>query len=62
MERGSAQHGPMMDDQLKQEVENELRGGGPSRAEDWRDPEMPDSEEIEELGLTGQRRSDPSAG
>ncbi|MFC6090754.1 hypothetical protein [Saccharothrix lopnurensis] len=51
MERGSAQHGPMMDDQLKQELENELRGSRATRAQEWRDPEFPDAEEARELGL-----------
>lgn len=58
MERGSAQHGPMMDDQLKQEVENDLRGTGPTRAEEWRDPEFPDEEEARELGLDQPSRTE----
>jgi len=62
MERGSTQHGPMADDQLKQEIDNNLRGTGPTRAEDWRDPEMPDEEEVGELGLDGPRRAEPPPG
>lgn len=59
MERGSAQHGARMDDQLKQEMENDLRGTGPTLAENWRDPELPDDEEIRELGLDGPQRAEP---
>ena len=59
MERGSAQHGPMMDDQLKREVEGQLRSGGPTHAEEFRDPEMPDAEEARELGIDEGRRADP---
>ncbi|WP_433260113.1 hypothetical protein ACQPZF_23165 [Actinosynnema sp. CS-041913] len=62
MERGSTQHGPATDDQLKKEVDNDLRGGGPTRAEGWRDPEMPDEEETTELGLDGPPRSQPPGG
>ncbi|QFZ17896.1 hypothetical protein [Saccharothrix syringae] len=58
MERGSAQHGPMLDDQLKRGVENELRGNKPTRAQDWRDPEMPDAEEAGELGLDQPSRTE----
>ncbi|WP_281249455.1 hypothetical protein [Lentzea xinjiangensis] len=37
-----------MDDHLKKEVENELRANGPTRAEEWREPEMPEPGEMEE--------------
>ncbi|SER78964.1 hypothetical protein SAMN05216188_115199 [Lentzea xinjiangensis] len=47
-QRGSDQHGFMMDDHLKKEVENELRANGPTRAEEWREPEMPEPGEMEE--------------
>jgi hypothetical protein len=61
VERGSAQHGPTKDDQLKHEIENELRAARPTRAEEWRDPEMPDEEEARELGLDGPLRPEPPA-
>ncbi|MGM1065301.1 hypothetical protein [Saccharothrix sp. Mg75] len=61
MERGSTQHGPKVDEQLKHEMEGELRSGTPTRAEEWRDPEMPDAEEAEELGLSGAQRPEPPA-
>ena len=35
-QRGSDQHGPARDDELKRELANELRAGGPTRAEAWR--------------------------
>ena len=41
MERGNTKHGPLADDNLKQDVEGMLRGTGPTRAEEWRDPEPP---------------------
>lgn len=44
-QRGSDQHGFAKDDHLKKEVENELRAGGPTRSEEWREPEMPSSDE-----------------
>ncbi|MFC5059227.1 hypothetical protein [Saccharothrix xinjiangensis] len=58
MERGSAQHGPVLDDQLKQEVESELRAAGPTRVEEWGNPEFPDAEEARELGLDQPPRSE----
>jgi hypothetical protein len=56
-ERGSAKHGFLKDDVLEGEIENELRGRGPTR-EPWRTPdaEFPDEEESEELGLDAPLR------
>lgn len=56
VERGSAKHGFLKDEELKREMENELRGEGPTRAELWREPELPQEDEIEELGLDGPPR------
>ncbi|WP_197289093.1 hypothetical protein [Nocardia sp. NRRL S-836] len=47
-QRGSDQHGFARDDKLKQELANELRANGPTRAQEWREPELPTSEEITE--------------
>ena len=58
VERGSVKHGFAKDEELQREVENELRSGGPARAQSWRDPELPQEEEIEELGLDGPPRSE----
>ncbi|GLY48619.1 hypothetical protein [Lentzea sp. NBRC 102530] len=44
-QRGSDQHGFAKDDLLKKEIENELRANGPTRAEAWREPEMPEPDE-----------------
>lgn len=45
-ERGSAKHGPRLDDQRKHETEGIIRGGGPTRAEEWTQPEpVRDSDE-----------------
>ena len=41
MPRESDQHGPRQDDALKEEVRGMVRGTGPTRAEEWRDPEPP---------------------
>jgi hypothetical protein len=41
MERESTQHSPREDDALKAELQGMLKGGGPTRAEEWRDPEPP---------------------
>jgi hypothetical protein len=48
-QRGSDQHGFVKDDHLKKEVENELRANGPTRPEQWREPEMPQPGEIDEI-------------
>ncbi|XVV06602.1 hypothetical protein ACQPW3_14940 [Actinosynnema sp. CA-248983] len=61
MERESTQHGPAVDDELKHEVEDQLRAGGPTHAEEFRDPEMPDAEEAADLGLDRARREPPTA-
>jgi hypothetical protein len=39
MERGSAKHGPRLDDQMEFEVRGIVQGGTDSRVEEWRDPE-----------------------
>ena len=41
MERGSAKHSPRQDEALAEEVEGLIRGNGPTRAEEWKDPEPP---------------------
>ena len=40
-QRGSDKHNPREDDELKHELEGTLRGTGPTRAEEWHDPEPP---------------------
>lgn len=50
--RSSDKHGPVMDDVMKQEIEDVLRAGRPTRAEPWHDPEpmeaddAPDEDEL----------------
>lgn len=39
MERGSAKHGPRLDEQQKHETEGMVRGGGSTHAEEWKEPE-----------------------
>jgi hypothetical protein len=41
MYRESDRHSPREDDELKAEMRGMLQGNGPSRAEEWRDPEPP---------------------
>jgi hypothetical protein len=48
MHRESDTHGPLMDDQLKHELDGMLRGNRPSRAEEWREPEPPGDDEMAE--------------
>ncbi|SOD58868.1 Protein of unknown function [Streptomyces zhaozhouensis] len=38
-QRGSDQHSPRRDDEMKHELQGMLRGERPSRAEEWHDPE-----------------------
>lgn len=64
VERSSDKHGPVMDDMMKQEMEDQLRAGRSTRAEPWHDPEpieaddAPDEDEliqsrrVEEAGRT----------
>jgi hypothetical protein len=44
MEHGQNKHGPERDDELKREIENELRAAHGIRAEEWREAE-PGSDE-----------------
>ncbi|WP_198679368.1 DUF2795 domain-containing protein [Thermomonospora amylolytica] len=39
MPRDSAKRGPRVDDELKHETEGMVRGGGPTHAEEWKQPE-----------------------
>lgn len=41
MPRESDQHSPREDDALKAEMQGMLKGGGPTHAEEWTDPEPP---------------------
>lgn len=41
MQRDSDRHGPRMDDELDRELRNVMQANRTSRAEEWRDPELP---------------------
>jgi hypothetical protein len=41
MQRGSDKHSARKDDALARDVEGMIRGGGPTHAEEWKDPEPP---------------------
>jgi hypothetical protein len=73
MDRDSSKRGPRLDEEMKKEVEGQMRSGRPTRAEEWHDPEpqedenTPDAEEeIEsrmeaERGRTESERSEDDA-
>lgn len=48
MERGSSKHGPHLDEFLERDLEDSLRARRPTRAEEWRQPEVQADEEHEE--------------
>lgn len=55
MDRSTSKHGPRLDEEMKKEVEGQVRSGHPTRSEEWHDPEpiedetSPDTqEEIEQ--------------
>ena len=39
IERSSGKHGRLLDEEMKKEIEGELRAGRLTRAEEWRDTE-----------------------
>ncbi|MDQ0261105.1 hypothetical protein [Sinomonas atrocyanea] len=66
IERGSNKHGPELDEQMKHEVEEEVRGGLPSGDQDWQNPEpFPDDTDDVETRAAVERDlgpdSDPAA-
>lgn len=58
MERGSAKHGPRLDDEMAKEVEGHLDGGvAGGRAEEWHEPEPAGEDQPEPtLAPDGPRR------
>lgn len=67
MDRSTSKHGPRLDDEMKKEVEGQVRSGHPTRAEEWHDPEpvedenTPDVErEIEERAAAERGRTESS--
>jgi hypothetical protein len=49
-EQVSGTHGPREDDALKREVRSELEG----HREEWREPDLPDEDELEATGALGR--------
>jgi hypothetical protein len=45
MDRSSNKHGSRLDDEMKHEVEGQMRAGRPTRAEEWHDPEPIETED-----------------
>jgi len=61
MQRGSDKHGARKDDALARDVENMIRGTGPTHAEEWKDPEPPADDDPQlnthlAAGNRGERR------
>lgn len=73
MDRSTNKHGPRLDEEMKKEVEGQVRAGHPTRAQEWHDPEPIEDEtspepqeEIElrrerERGRTGNKPPEPPA-
>ncbi|QSB16883.1 DUF2795 domain-containing protein [Natronosporangium hydrolyticum] len=59
MERGSSKHSPQLDDELAKEARAYTQGApGPSRVDEWRDPEVADDDQPEADRIpAGQRPS-----
>lgn len=55
-QRTSDKHGPLLDDEMKQEVEGQVRSGRPTRAEEWHDPEPIEDENAPEQDEVIERR------
>jgi hypothetical protein len=60
--RSSDKHGPVLDDEMKTEVEGELRAGRSTRAEPWRDPEPIEQDDAPDETELIQRRRVEEAG
>ncbi|HLK43892.1 MAG TPA: hypothetical protein VKV34_11170 [Thermoleophilia bacterium] len=68
MDRSTSKHGPRLDDEMKKEVEGQVRSGHPTRAEEWHDPEpvedenTPDVEQQIEERAAAERGRGQSSG
>jgi hypothetical protein len=66
MDRSTSKHGPRLDDELKKEVEGQMRSGRPTRAEQWHDPEPIEDETspdvLEEIERRRERERGRTAG
>jgi hypothetical protein len=58
MERGSSKHGPHVDEELAREARPYVQGSspGPSRADEWREQELPGEDQPERLVPGGARK------
>lgn len=57
--RTSDKHGPVLDNEMKEEIEGQLRAGHSTRAEPWREPEPVEDENTpDEEELIEQRRAE----
>jgi hypothetical protein len=61
MRRESDKHSPREDDELKTETHGMLTGKGPTRAEEWRDPEPPADDDPDVRPFTEQPGQDRPA-
>ena len=56
--RTSDKHGPVRDDELKEEMQAPLRAGHSTRAEPWREPELEEEDQPDEAELIERRRAE----
>lgn len=60
MQRGSDKHGARKDDALARDVENMMRGTGPTHAEEWKDPEPPADDDPQlNTRMAAENRGEP---
>jgi len=55
--RTSDKHGPVRDDEMKEELEAPLRAGHSTRAVPWREPELEEEDRPDEDELIERRRA-----
>ena len=53
MDRGSSEHSPRMDERLEHDVQGMMKGGRPTHAEEWKEPE-PAGEDQADPGQLGE--------
>lgn len=62
MDRSTSKHGPRLDEQMKKEVEGQMRAGHPTRAEEWHDPEPIEDETSPDPAQEIERRRERERG
>lgn len=62
MDRSTSKHGPRLDEEMKKEVEGQVRAGHPTRAEEWHDPEPVEDENSPQTQEEIERRRERERG